>query len=256
MKTLKLLLISFSMFNSFFINAQSDRELFASANPAAATAVDAPRNVVASDGLYDRYVLVHWEPSAAGTRYKVLRTDREKGGTLQEVSQNWQQGTWLCYSVVANNGRDNSKVSVADKGFVKRKDGIVDDMRSLSSVEKFATEKQVALMINGATTNKNTHGSGEALSVSVQMANIFDEATRRTEVRFFFSKDAVLDWDDKILALKTLASVPAGATLTVNENMTLPMGLMKGEYFLLVVSSTEGGILNSRMHPIKIQVMR
>ncbi len=247
---------------------QTEKVAFAAAPMSAQKIVDAPKNITASDGLYDRYVLIHWEANTTATHYKVFRTSNIKGGNLQEISHNWQQSTWLCdynavpgvpyyYAVVATNGQQNSTTSAFDKGYIKKNDIAHDSSLSTTDKnEKYSTEKLVLLMIDGASTDKKAYTLGETINVSVKLANISDEPTRPTELRFFLSKDATLDWDDKNLSLKTLASVPAGANLAATTAFSLPSNTPSGDNFLIVVSSTGGDVLNSRTSVLKIQVNR
>jgi hypothetical protein len=246
--------------------ASNQKELFG-ASPE--TAVGTPKNVAASDGLYDRYVLIRWEGSENASRYKVFRTDKANGGSLQEVSNSWQQGTWLCdytalpgvpyfYTVMASNGSINSKTSAFDKGFVKTNGVVENNQKDLSSTnrELYANPNLVVLMPKTVLTDKKIYKIGETAQLTVKMENINGLPSRPTEVRCFLSKDVTLDWYDKALSVKSLASIPANATLDVRENVTLPVDVLAGDYYLIIVSSSEGDILNSRSEAVKISLMR
>lgn len=255
-----------------FLEAQSskeNKEVFAASSPSKKTILDSPKNLVASDGLYDRYVLIHWESGGQATQYKVFRTDRLKGGTLQEISKNWQQSTWLCdysaspgvqyyYTVMASNGRENSRTSVFDKGFVKPKDIAEEQNGTLSSTdknEKFANGNIMALMIDAAISDKSNYRSGETANLSIKLINIFDTETTQAEIRCYLSKDAVFDFDDKLLNIKSFASVPAGANLTVKESVKIPDNTLVGNYYILIVSATQRSVLSSRVHALRLNIV-
>jgi hypothetical protein len=272
MNKINFLLLLSCVFGMLNLSAQGvravNKELFGTSPLSPTRSVETPKNVTASDGLYERYVLIHWEAGDNANRYKVFRTDKANSGSLQEISHSWQQGTWLCdytaipgvpyyYSVMASNGNNNSKASVYDKGFVKKKDIAAEGQNNLSMTnERFSTEKQLPLMLKTVAADKANYKAGEQVNLMIRMENIFDEPTRQTEIRCFLSKDTTLDWYDNGLTIKVLASVPASALLDVRESVHLPNNLLSGEYQLIIVSSLEGSILNSRTYPVKITITR
>lgn len=218
----------------------------------------APRDVHASDGIYDKFVLIRWEPSENATQYKVFRADKPNSSSLQSLSNTWQKSTWLCdysalpgvdyyYTVVASSGREVSPASQADKGFVKKKAGMAnEEMEGLSSNEAYGDPQQVFLLIAELFTSKQEYRPGEPITISVRLQNIFDKASARTEVRYYLSKDAVLDWNDELLARKMLSSIQGNAALTLSEDLVLPQNLLPGAYHIIAVCSAEGAILGSK----------
>ncbi len=255
-----------------FLAAQSskeNKEVFAASPQSSKAILESPKNLTASDGLYDRYVLIHWEPTGQATQYKVFRTDRPKGGTLQEISKSWQQSTWLCdysaspgvqyyYTVMASNGRDNSRISAYDKGFVRPKDIAEEQNGSYSSAdknEKFANGNIMALMIDATTSDKTSYRAGEVANLSVKLINIFDVETTQAEIRCYLSKDAIFDFDDKLLDIKSFARVPAGAHLSVKEAVKIPDNTLVGDYYILIVSATQRSVLSSRVHTLRLNIV-
>lgn len=248
----------------------NSKAVFASQKQANLKTIEAPQKVDASDGLHDRYVFVHWEASENANKYKVFRGDKQKGGTLQDISQNWQQGTWFCdytavqgveyyYSVMASNGQINSKISINDKGFVKKKDVAEGTDNRLSSNENkpiYSDPRLVPLQISTVTTDKLTYKVGETAIVSTQLKNILETNSSRTEVRYFISKDAIFDWDDKNIGFKTISSVQAEASLNMKESIVIPNQLVDTECYIIVVSSAEGRVIESQILPFKITVIR
>jgi hypothetical protein len=255
-----------------FLAAQSskeNKEVFAASPQSEKYILESPKNLTASDGLYDRYVLIHWESTGQATQYKVFRTDKLKGGTLQEISKSWQQSTWLCdysaspgvqyyYTVMASNGRDNSRTSPYDKGFVKPKDIAEEQNNRLSSTdknEKFANGNTMALMIDAASSDNPSYKSGETANLAIKLINIFDTETTQAEIRCYLSKDAIFDFDDKLLNIKSFASVPAGANLSIKETVKIPDNTLVGNYYILIVSATQRAVLSSRVQPLRLNIV-
>lgn len=223
-------------------------------------ALSAPREVHASDGIYDKFVLIRWESSENATQYKVFRSDSPNSGSLQSLSNTWQKSTWLCdygvlpgvdyyYTVIASNGREVSPGSTADKGYVKKKAGMANDDpgETLSNNEAYGDPQQVFLLIAELYTSQQNYAAGDSVRLSVRLQNIFDKPSARTEIRYFLSKDAVWDWNDDQLHLKTLSSIQAKATLTLSEQFALPAALLPGTYHIIAVCSADGVILSSKV---------
>ena len=226
----------------------------------------APREISASDGIYDKFILIRWEASEQALAYKVFRSTSSKASSLQEVSNAWQKSTWLCdytalpnvdyyYTVVANDGKSNSKMGPLDKGFLRKSGAVaIEASDLLAENEAFGAQRQIFLLIGSVTTPNKTFRSGENMEVSTPIQNIFEQATPLTELRYFFSEDGVLDWSDKLLKTKTLSNIPANAQLQVKEQIALPGNLLNGTYYLIVVSSTEGQILSSKTAIASIKI--
>ncbi|NUO02353.1 MAG: hypothetical protein HUU01_17240 [Saprospiraceae bacterium] len=230
------------------------------------TTIQAPKDVVASDGTYDKFVLVRWETSDQATAYKVFRSTNPKGATLQEVSNAWQKSTWICdysaqpgvdyfYTVVASNGPKMSPTSNFDKGFIRVRPIANGEEEGLADNTAYGAPQQVFLLASDVNLSTPQQKAGETVGVGVQLQNIFDKQAPRTEVRFFFSEDAALSWSDKLLATKTLSSTPAQASFVLEESVRLPENLLPGKYFIIVVCSSDGEILNSKTDLTAIQII-
>lgn len=227
-----------------------------------------PEAVVASDGIYDKFILVRWEPSEGASQYKVFRTTNPQAPSFQEVSNGWQKSTWLCdysalpnvdyfYSVVASNGKSMSKLAPLDKGFLRKATPIAGDPPlSLASNEALGTARQVFLLMGGVQVPDQDFLPGAAFEATLSLKNIFDAATPLTDLRFFLSIDEQLDWDDPLLLTKTVSSLPPDASLELTEKLTLPSGLLPGKYFLLAVSSSEGDVLNSKIALTALKIIQ
>lgn len=229
-------------------------------------ALQAPRDVVASDGTYDKFVLVRWEPSENATTYKVFRTNSPKATSLQEISNAWQKSTWLCdysalpnvdyyYTVVASNGKEVSPTGTLDKGFLKKASSMaIEERELLADADVYGAQKQLFLLIADAVPDRATYTTGATVQLDINFQNIFDQPTPRSEIRYFLSEDTVLDWNDEPLGMKSLSGVPANARFAMTEQITLPDNLLPGNYHLIIVSSAEGAVLSSKtaVAPIKI----
>ncbi|MFM9946565.1 MAG: hypothetical protein ACKV1O_01375 [Saprospiraceae bacterium] len=230
------------------------------------TTIQAPKDVVASDGTYDKFVLVRWEISDQATAYKVFRSTNPKGSTLQEVSNAWQKSTWICdysaqpgvhyfYTVVASNGPKMSPTSNFDKGFIRVRAIANEEEEGLADNTAYGAPQQVFLLASDMNLSTPQQKSGEKIGVSVQLQNVFDKQAPRTEVRFFLSEDTMLSWSDKLLATKTLSSTPAQVSFVLEESVLLPEGMLPGQYYLIVVCSSEGEVLNSKTDLTALQII-
>jgi hypothetical protein len=224
---------------------------------AEATKLNAPSNIEASDGAYDKFVLIRWEAEENATQYKVFRSTSAKVGSLQEVSNAWQKSTWLSdysalpnvdyyYTVVASNGRETSAVGQFDKGFVKKSNAVAQEEYLLSSNEPYGANQKIFLVIDSVTAGKNAYRSGEIVEIKVNMQNIVDQQAPRTELRFFLSQDAKLDWSDRQLSQKSFSGIRPKSHFDFSERLQLPEGMLSGTYYLFTVSSPEGVILGSK----------
>ncbi len=244
-----------------------ERLVAAAANPnVSKPALQAPRDVVASDGTYDKFVLIRWEPSENATTYKVFRTNSPKATSLQEISNAWQKSTWLCdysalpnvdyyYTVVASNGKEVSPTGTLDKGFLKKSGPMVIEERELlANADVYGAQKQLFLLIAEAVPDRTTYTAGATVRLDINFQNIFDQPTPRSEIRYFLSEDTILDWNDQALGMKSLSGVPANARFALIEQIILPADLLPGNYHLIIVSSAEGAVLSSKtaVAPIKI----
>lgn len=223
-----------------------------------------PRQVEASDGLYDQFVLIRWAPSEKAQTYKVMRTADPRANTLEELSRDWQKSTWLCdysakpdvdyyYTVVASDGQVVSAISPFDKGYLKKRKSVAQEEELLS--EAYGSQKRAFLLLNNLEVDRDTSLAGQTLEGELFFQNIFTQPVGLTEIRYFLSADAVLDWSDTLLGQMTLSSFPAESASSVKTSLTLPADLIEGAYYLLAVSSPEGDILASKTSLTAIQIV-
>ncbi len=259
------LLIVISLFNTEVVGAQV---IAKSANSSIkAINFPSPKGIEASDGTYDKFVLIRWEATEKATDYKVLRTTSPKGTTLQEISNGWQKSTWICdygaqpnvdyyYTVVATNSKEISPIGEFDKGFLKKKEDIViEDKELLVENEAYGTQKKIFLLASSLAPNKSKYSSAERISLSTDFQNIFDQPTPKTEIRIYLSLDNILDWNDKLLHTKSLSSLPANVNFKLTEEFQLPENMLNGIYYLIVVTSPENAILDSKTISTTITVI-
>lgn len=227
---------------------------------------NAPTDVKASDGVYDKFVLVLWENSENASSYKVFRSTDPKKSALQEVSRSWQKSNWLCdytalpgvkyhYAVVASNGKTVSPTSQFDQGHVRTTPVAIEE-GELAENEAYTSPHLAYLLASGLKPSQQELRAGETFELGANLQNIFDQATSRTEVRIFLSENAQLDWDDQLLGRRNLSSVLPNATFVFTEKLTLPGDVLPGEYHIIMVCSAEGEILGSKTDTAIIQIIR
>lgn len=89
-----------------------------------------PQQLEASDGTYEKYVMIRWEVMPVEHSFKVYRSTSPSADALHVISQEWQKSPMLYdygvlpgveyyYRVVAKKGEQVSEYSLADLGYIK-----------------------------------------------------------------------------------------------------------------------------------------
>jgi hypothetical protein len=248
--------VLFFLFSLTAVHAQQEAPRMGSGNIVAPQLP--PANLNASDGVYDKFVLIRWEPSGKTNEYRLFRAASPSGASLTELTKSGQSSTWFCdysaekgkdyyYAVMGSEGRTYSALSPFDKGYLRKEEKVAQD-ESLTTLEqeKYAAPKVVFMLVENIRTDADAYIPGSTTRLSIALRNIFDEPARRTELRLYLSADATWDFNDRLLLSKTYSGFPANAKATLEEAALLPNTLLPGEYFLLVVFSPEGDILNAK----------
>ena len=110
------------------------------------------------------------------------------------------------------------------------------------------------LLLGESQTDKPAYRPAETMQLSIACQNIADQPTLRSDIRYYLSQDAILDWNDQLLGTKTLGPILANAQLTIQESLPIPQNLIPNTYFIITVCSTEGAILNSKISITQIQI--
>lgn len=239
-----------------FFLAQTAPPPLGSANPTAISPT--PANINASDGVYEKFVLIRWEAADRMSDYRVFRGTSNTGASLQELTKSWQKSTWFCdysaekgrdyfYAVMGSDGKTSSPLSRFDKGFVRKDDKSAYD-ETLSSVtpDRYAAGKQIFVLVAEVGADTTAYAAGNTAQLRVGLQNIFNEPTPRTELRVYLSSDAVWDFNDALLTSKAYSGFPAELKATIEEQIALPKNVLPGQYHLLVVAAPEGNILNAK----------
>jgi hypothetical protein len=225
-----------------------------------------PSMLSASDGVYEKYVLILWNKAENADKYKVFRTTREDGSGLMALKNEWQKSTWMCdysalpgvdyyYVVVAADEHHVSKLSYPDKGFIKEKRAVATEEGLISSVDVFAAQRKTFLLLADFTSDRKQYRPGERVFMNLSLQNIFDRPSPVSEVRYFLSRNDQLDWEDELLLQKTYNELPAGASFPLRQELELPSDISPGDYYLFVAVSPGGEILSSKVERTKIQII-
>lgn len=253
------------MLNAALIGAQSGLLAAGTTNTTTNT-IAAPASVQASDGVYDKFVLIRWEAADKGNQYRLFRATSASGASLKEMTQDWQKSTWFCdysaekgkdyyYAVMASDGRSASAISRFDKGFLRKDEKVAQD-ESLSSAipDRYAAGKQLFALVSEVSADTSVFSAGSTVALQIGVQNIFDEPTPQTDLRVYLSKDAAWNFDDTLLASKSFSGFPANARAALTEPVPLPAELLPGEYYLLVVAAPEGNIQNAKTGVMPITI--
>lgn len=263
MRIFWVLLIGFFLVSA---DAQQPPIVFGAAHPAKLPLI-APTQVHASDGIYDKFVLIRWEAPEKATRYRIFRATSPVGASLKELTTTWQNSTWFCdysaekgrdyyYAVMASDGQQSSPLSTFDKGFLRKDEKVAFD-ETLTAVEqeRYAAPKIVFALVEQVSSRDFAYRPGDTALLDINLRNVFDEPTLRTEFRIYLSTDAIWHFTDPILLSKTYSSLPAYARAELKEKCILPASLLPGEYYIIVVAAPEGDILNAKTGLLKIRLV-
>ena len=236
--------------------AQTGRTPMGAAN--VSTAPDMAANVHASDGVYDKFVLIRWEAMGKSGDYRLFRAMSATGASMQELTKTWQKSTWFCdysaekgrdyfYAVMGSDGQTSTPLSRFDKGFLKKDDKVAnDESLSATTPDKYAAGRQIFVLVSEVGADSSTYAPGAVARLVIGLQNIFDEPAPRTDVRVYLSSDTVWDFDDKLLIYKAYSGFPANLKVPLSELVQLPVDILPGAYHLLVVAAPEGNILNAK----------
>ncbi len=233
------------------------------------TSIPTPSNINASDGIYDKFVLIRWEGAENTSQYRLFRANTEKGASMIELSKTWQKSTWFCdysaeagkdyyYAVMGNDGKNSTPLTRFDKGYLRKGDGSMANDESLSdnsTQERLAAAKQVFMLVSIVQTDTTHYLPGAKLGLQVGVQNIFDEFSPRTDFKIYLSSDVNWTFDDQLLETKSYSGFPANSKAALEQKITLPDDLLPGAYHLIVVASPEGNILNAKTGTALIQII-
>lgn len=227
-----------------------------SANTTAASPT--PANINASDGVYEKFVLILWEGADKTDDYRLFRATSSSGSSMLELTKSWQKSTWFCdysaekgrdyfYAVMGSDGKKSSPLSRFDKGFVRKDDkSAYDETLSAVTPDRYAARKQIFVLVAEVGADTSAYTAGNTAKLRIGLQNIFDEPTPRTELRVYLSTDSTWDFNDMQLISKAYSGFPAELKAMLEEQVVLPKNVLPGQYHLIVVASPEGNILNAK----------
>jgi hypothetical protein len=245
--------------SAVFAQNDSTALVFGSGNTLESTTVISPEIINASDGDYEKYVLIRWEAADKGGQYRLFRATSASGASMRELTKGWQKSTWFCdysaekgrdyyYAVMESDGTNSAPLSKFDKGFVRKKTLDVAQEESLTSTtpDKYAAGQVVFMLVGELGLDSTQYAAGSQVPMRIGLQNIFEEAATRTDLRVYLSTDPTWDFNDSLLLAKSYSGFPANFKGVLNEKIGLPPTLLTGSYHLIVVTAPEGNILNAK----------
>ncbi|NJO87242.1 MAG: hypothetical protein HC821_04420 [Lewinella sp.] len=226
----------------------------------------APRNLIASDGLYEKYVLIRWDAVAEADGYKVLRRVHPSYGSFQEVNEGWQRSNWLCdygalpgvryyYTVVSNYQGVTSAMAELNSGYVVSQNVAIDE-QSLTSADVYSTAPDFSLEVSEPELAQAQCFAGESINFDFLLTNRYEAAVARTEIQYFLSSDVSYSWDDLPLleSVKVLSAFPPTSEWRLETTAVIPTGVKAGRYYLLIVSAARGNLAHLRATHIPLDI--
>jgi hypothetical protein len=223
-------------------------------------------SVNASDGIYEKFVLVRWEETTTSNGYRLFRANSPSGASLQEITKSAQKSTWFCdysaekekdyyYAVMASQEGETGTLSKFDKGFLKKEVKMANDESvSAVSADRVGEGRSTGVLVADISTDTTTYQPATTVHLRIGINNIFEEPSPETHLRIYLSNDIAWDFDDKLLASKIFSGFPASAATSLKETFSLPSELLPGNYHLLVITAAEGKILQAKTGFTTIQI--
>ena len=218
-----------------------------------------PAFIDASDGDYEKFVLIRWDAQDKSTGYRLFRATSSTGSSMQELTKTWQKSNWFCdysaekgrdyfYAVMSQEGTTTSALSKFDKGFIRKANTgmAADDLTGSSTTDRYAAGKQVFLLISEVTTDAPSYAPGATVHLNIMVQNIFEESTPRTDFRIYLSSDTDWSFDDTLLMTKLYSGFSGKLKGAINEQFSLPTSIIAGNYYLIVAAAPESNILQSK----------
>lgn len=83
-----------------------------------------------------------------------------------------------------------------------------------------------------------SHKAGEDVQVTTQLKNDSAVDSGTFQVNFYVSADTTITTSDTLVGTRQISNIAAGASMTIDENVSLPGTLAAGEYFIGAILDT------------------
>ncbi len=211
----------------------------------------------ASDGIFEDYVLIRWQGTVEEAAYQVYRNNKPQTEGMELISKSWQKSTWLAdyeaeagkqyyYGIKVKSVSGTVKqVNDFDVGYVKKPPPIANEDQLLSYEDDVLATPKKIVHINNFGLPDTVGIIGDLMEIDFQLENVQPDTLKELEIRFFLSSDIQLDWDDSILNKTLIPPIPSGSTFNGKRPLEIPTYLSPGAYYLFLVASFEGKIFGS-----------
>lgn len=266
LNSMRATLFFFLSMSAIALNGQNDTLLMGMGNRSDFSVIT-PKVINASDGVYDKFVLIRWDSDDKMSEFRLFRASSASGASMQELTKSWQKSTWFCdysaeknrdyfYAVIASDKKTSSPLSSFDKGFLKKEEKIAqDESLSATTQDKYAAGKQIFVLVSSVDTDIAEYQAGSRVNLNIELQNIFEESTPRTDLLVYLSKDLTWDFEDKLLASKSYSGFPGNLKASINEVVALPENLLPGMYHFIIVAASEGNILNAKTGSVTFKIL-
>ncbi len=120
--------------------------------------------------------------------------------------------------------------------------------RKSTNIEKSNTKLQSEPLY--ARTTRSSYDNGAVVNMDVSLDALLGQSSVPTSTKVYFSLDSKFDFEDEMLDTFEFEA----SQRQENISFSLPSGLNSGNYWLILVAQTEGGVLMSKMASSKIWV--
>lgn len=154
--------------------------------------------------------------------------------------------------VPGQSGKSTITVIVEDNG-----DG--DPAKALSFTRTFNVyvNNEADLRINEANISRASFAAGETVSISSKVKNMGSIPVQESKLKYFLSANNIFDAEDTELGLSSIASLISGEEVAVIGEITVPVEVQSGEYFILFVLDPEDEIteFNEENNQIALSIL-
>lgn len=205
-----------------------------------------PKNINASDGTYQKYVLVRWDAASQTSLYKVYRGTSETPSKLKEVSNDWQKSTALYdygvlpgveyyYRIVSGHAEKESAYSEADMGFIKGGEAIAANFSPNTYLEPLVN----SLRSDGYTFSLTTPVADTMFTAPLDSTFVFSGSFTAADydistvinVSVFSNQDEAYV-NEEVLSKQVLSINKSADNYTFNTTLAMPDG--SGLYYIVL----------------------
>ena len=109
------------------------------------------------------------------------------------------------------------------------------------SVTVVAPSATSEISVESVNVADGAYGVGQDVSIATSLSNTSSEDSGMFTVSYYASTDTTITSGDALLGSTEISNIAAGATMNIDESVTLPADLAAGDYFVGAISELADG---------------